>query len=146
VSKQLAQGCYHVEHWRGRGRNANPGPIGPKARGLTITPLSHTVTAQGILLSCKSPFNSNQIKFRIRPQRSTDKKKDYKTTAKRLNNEKTNSMHNAIVINTILHRKRRKALRWCKKPARTVQWGIPLNTFVENPAVLHAVASCSTIL
>jgi len=33
VSKQLAQGCYPAE--KRQGRDANPGPLGPKARALT---------------------------------------------------------------------------------------------------------------
>jgi len=41
MSKQLAQGRYPVE--QRQGQNANPGPLGPKARALTTTSLSRTV-------------------------------------------------------------------------------------------------------
>ena len=38
MSKPLVQGCCSVEWWQDQ--NANPGPVGPKARALTTTPLS----------------------------------------------------------------------------------------------------------
>ena len=58
MSKQLARRCYPVKLWHGR--DANPGPLGPKVRALTTMPLNLTVPSDttSLQLSAGGPFQS----------------------------------------------------------------------------------------